>query len=135
MALVARGLAETREKAQALIVAGLVTVDGRRIDDGTPTADAGSIDAEDYAVLFALAELRAAQSEAADMEEVLEELRADNATFIVNLSWSSPHGYDQDGLIASGVMPLRRPTPRVSQTPSSGWTRMVAPGTVRTPDG
>ena len=38
----------------------LVTTDGRRIDEGTPMEDAASIDAEDYAVLFALAALRTA---------------------------------------------------------------------------
>lgn len=36
----------------------LVTVDGRLIDEETPMEDAGSIDAEDYAVLFALSALR-----------------------------------------------------------------------------
>lgn len=51
----------TTEEASTHIDADrLVTVDGRRIDEGTPTQDAGSIDAEDYAVLFALAALRAA---------------------------------------------------------------------------
>lgn len=51
----------TTEEASTHIDADrLVTVDGRRIDDGTPTQDAGSIDAEDYAVLFALAARRAA---------------------------------------------------------------------------
>lgn len=51
----------TTEEASPHIDADrLVTVDGRRIDEGTPTQDAGSIDAEDYAVLFALARLRAA---------------------------------------------------------------------------
>lgn len=37
----------------------LATVDGLRIDAGTPFEDAGAIDPEDYAVLFALAGLRA----------------------------------------------------------------------------
>ena len=37
----------------------LATVDGRSLDDGTPNEDAGSIDPEDYAVLFELARLRA----------------------------------------------------------------------------
>jgi hypothetical protein len=37
----------------------LVTVDGRTIDDGTPTEDAGTLDTEDYAVLFELDRLRA----------------------------------------------------------------------------
>lgn len=51
----------TTEEASTHIDADrLVTTDGLRIDDGTPMADAGSIDAEDYAVLFALAALRAA---------------------------------------------------------------------------
>ena len=37
LALVARGLAPTREKAQALILSGAVSVDGRRVDKaGTP---------------------------------------------------------------------------------------------------
>jgi DNA helicase-2/ATP-dependent DNA helicase PcrA len=39
----------------------LVTVDGRPIDAGTPLEDAGSVDAEDYAVLFELARRRAEQ--------------------------------------------------------------------------
>jgi energy-coupling factor transporter ATP-binding protein EcfA2 len=55
----------TTEEASPHIDADrLVTVDGRRIDEGTPTADAGSIDAEDYAVLFALAAVRAAPGSA-----------------------------------------------------------------------
>ncbi len=37
----------------------LAAVDGRRLDDGTPNEDAGSVDPEDYAVLFELARLRA----------------------------------------------------------------------------
>ncbi len=37
----------------------LETVDGRRIDEGTPMEDANSVDAEDYAVLFELERLRA----------------------------------------------------------------------------
>jgi len=36
-----------------------VAVDGRPLDEGTPLHDAGSIDAEDYAVLFELDRLRA----------------------------------------------------------------------------
>ena len=37
--LVARGLAESREKAQAMILAGRVEVDGQRVDKaGTPIA-------------------------------------------------------------------------------------------------
>jgi DNA helicase-2/ATP-dependent DNA helicase PcrA len=36
----------------------LVTVDGRAIDDGTPTEDAGTIDIEDVPVMFELARLR-----------------------------------------------------------------------------
>ncbi len=39
--------------------ANLISVDGRRLDDGTPNEDAGSVDPEDYAVLFELARLRA----------------------------------------------------------------------------
>ncbi len=39
--------------------AALATVDGRAIDDGTPTEDAESVDAEDHAVLFELERLRA----------------------------------------------------------------------------
>jgi DNA helicase-2/ATP-dependent DNA helicase PcrA len=39
--------------------ANLMSVDGRRLDDGTPNEDAGSIDPEDYAVMFELARLRA----------------------------------------------------------------------------
>lgn len=51
----------TTEEASTHIDADrLVTIDGLRIDEGTPTQDAGSIDAEDYAVLFALAALRTA---------------------------------------------------------------------------
>lgn len=38
----------------------LVTVDGQLIDEGTPLGDAGTLDPEDYPVLFALAALRAA---------------------------------------------------------------------------
>jgi DNA helicase-2/ATP-dependent DNA helicase PcrA len=38
----------------------LVTVDRRALDDGTATADAGTVDVEDYAVLFELDRLRAA---------------------------------------------------------------------------
>jgi DNA helicase IV len=37
----------------------LLTLDGRPIDDGTPTEDAGTLDSEDYAVLFELDRLRA----------------------------------------------------------------------------
>lgn len=37
----------------------LASVDGLRLDAGTPFEDAGSVDPEDYAVLFALAALRA----------------------------------------------------------------------------
>ncbi len=40
VALVARGLAPTREKAQALILAGLVEVDGRRADKAGAAVDA-----------------------------------------------------------------------------------------------
>src|SRR6185503_9138349 len=36
-------------------------VDGRPLDEGTPTQDAGSIDTEDYAVLFELDRLKAGQ--------------------------------------------------------------------------
>jgi DNA helicase II / ATP-dependent DNA helicase PcrA len=39
----------------------LRTVDGRPIDEGTPLGDAGSIDSEDYAVLFELDRLKAEQ--------------------------------------------------------------------------
>ena len=39
--------------------ARLATLDGRAIDDGTPTEDAWTIDVEDYAVLFELDRLRA----------------------------------------------------------------------------
>ena len=42
--LVARGLAATREKAQAMILAGVVSVDGRRIDKaGAPVDDSAEI--------------------------------------------------------------------------------------------
>jgi 23S rRNA (cytidine1920-2'-O)/16S rRNA (cytidine1409-2'-O)-methyltransferase len=42
--LVARGLAPTREKAQAMILAGLVEVEGRRVEKaGAPVADDASI--------------------------------------------------------------------------------------------
>ncbi|MBS1150387.1 MAG: helicase [Myxococcaceae bacterium] len=44
--------------------ANLTAVDGRRLDDGTPNEDAGSVDPEDYAVLFELARLRAVQQRA-----------------------------------------------------------------------
>ncbi|MEY2931917.1 MAG: hypothetical protein RL033_2666 [Pseudomonadota bacterium] len=39
----------------------LRTVDGRPIDEGTPLQDAGSVDSEDYAVLFELDRLKAEQ--------------------------------------------------------------------------
>jgi DNA helicase-2/ATP-dependent DNA helicase PcrA len=39
----------------------LRAVDGRPLDEGTPTQDAGSIDTEDYAVLFELDRMKAAQ--------------------------------------------------------------------------
>lgn len=56
----------TTEQACAHIDAErLVTIDGQSIDEGTPMQDAGSIDAEDYAVLFALSALRAAPGSAA----------------------------------------------------------------------
>ena len=43
--LVARGLAPTREKAQALILAGRVAVDGRRAEKaGMPVADDAAIE-------------------------------------------------------------------------------------------
>src|SRR5690242_9195195 len=42
--LVSRGLAPTRQKAQALILAGLVEVDGRRAEKaGSPTSDDAEI--------------------------------------------------------------------------------------------
>jgi len=43
----------------------LQAVDGRSIDEGTPTEDAETVDAEDYAVLFELERLRAGRSGAA----------------------------------------------------------------------
>lgn len=44
LALVARGLAPTREKAQALILSGAVSVDGRRVDKaGTPVDETAEI--------------------------------------------------------------------------------------------
>jgi ATP-dependent DNA helicase UvrD/PcrA len=39
----------------------LVAVDRRRLDEGTPDADAGTVDTEDYAVLFELDRMRAAR--------------------------------------------------------------------------
>jgi DNA helicase-2/ATP-dependent DNA helicase PcrA len=57
---------DTTEEAHRHVDADrLVTVDGLRIDAGTPFEDAGAIDPEDYAVLFALAELRATPGDAA----------------------------------------------------------------------
>ncbi|HEY3594912.1 MAG TPA: ATP-binding domain-containing protein [Polyangiaceae bacterium] len=52
---------ERAEKEYAHVVdrKRLVAVDGRSIDEGTPLEDAGTIDAEDYAVLFELDRLRA----------------------------------------------------------------------------
>lgn len=51
---------ETTERAHRHVDRdALVTVDGRRIDEGTPTEDADSVDPEDYAVLFELERLRA----------------------------------------------------------------------------
>lgn len=51
---------DSTEQAYAHVdKASLTTVDGRSIDDGTPTEDAYSIDAEDHAVMFELERLRA----------------------------------------------------------------------------
>jgi RecA/RadA recombinase len=51
---------ETTEQANAHVDADrLAAVDGLRIDAGTTFEDAGAVDPEDYAVLFALAALRA----------------------------------------------------------------------------
>jgi DNA helicase-2/ATP-dependent DNA helicase PcrA len=50
---------ETTEREHAHVDAErLVTVDGRTIDSGTPLEDAGTIDAEDYALLFELDRFR-----------------------------------------------------------------------------
>jgi hypothetical protein len=49
----------TEESSKHIDADRLVTVDGSRIDEGTPMEDAGSIDSEDHAVLFALSALRA----------------------------------------------------------------------------
>ncbi len=49
----------------------LRTVDGRPIDEGTPLQDAGSIDSEDYAVLFELDRMKAAQRERLPLEPPL----------------------------------------------------------------
>ena len=50
---------ETTERQHAHVDAErLATVDGRTIDSGTPLEDAGTIDAEDYALLFELDRLR-----------------------------------------------------------------------------
>lgn len=52
---------QTTEQAHAHVDADrLVATDGRLLDEGTPTADAGTVDVEDYAVLFELDRLRAA---------------------------------------------------------------------------
>jgi DNA helicase II / ATP-dependent DNA helicase PcrA len=52
---------ESSEHTHAHVRAdSLETVDGRRIDEGTPMEDANSIDVEDFAVLFQLERLRAA---------------------------------------------------------------------------
>ena len=52
----------TSEEAHAHVDrARLRAVDGRPLDEGTPWQDAGSIDAEDYAILFELDRLRAEQ--------------------------------------------------------------------------
>jgi DNA helicase IV len=54
---------KTTERAHAHVDADrLETVDGRRIDEGTPLGDAESIDAEDCAVLFELQRLRTGSS-------------------------------------------------------------------------
>lgn len=50
----------TEEASRHIDADRLVTTDGRRIDEGTPMEDAGSLDAEDYPVLFALSALRGA---------------------------------------------------------------------------
>jgi RecA/RadA recombinase len=51
--------ATTEEEYAHVDADRLKTVDERAIDEGTPTGDAGSVDAEDYAVLFELDRLRA----------------------------------------------------------------------------
>ncbi|MBI5549429.1 MAG: AAA family ATPase [Deltaproteobacteria bacterium] len=48
--------------------ARLETLDGRRLDDGTPTQDAGSVDAEDFAILFELDRLRAERRKVTPVE-------------------------------------------------------------------
>jgi hypothetical protein len=53
---------ETTEEAFAHVDADrLQTLDARAIDEGTPMGDAGTVDAEDYAVLFELDRQRAAR--------------------------------------------------------------------------
>ena len=55
----------TEQASRHIDAERLLAIDGQRIDAGTPMHDAGSIDAEDYPVLFALAALRAGRGESA----------------------------------------------------------------------
>ncbi len=50
-----------REHADLVDRKRMVAVDGRPLDEGTASANAGAVDAEDYAVLFELDRLRAAR--------------------------------------------------------------------------
>ncbi|MDP9148867.1 MAG: ATP-binding domain-containing protein, partial [Myxococcota bacterium] len=52
-------LTAERDHADVVDRQRLIAVDGRRLDEGTSTANAGAVDAEDYAVLFELDRLRA----------------------------------------------------------------------------
>ena len=53
-------LATTEEEYAGVAEERLRTVDGLSLDEGTPTGDVGTLDAEDYAVLFELDRRRAA---------------------------------------------------------------------------
>jgi hypothetical protein len=49
----------TEQEFKGAFIEALETIDGRAIDEGTATEDAGTIDVEDYAVLFELDRFRA----------------------------------------------------------------------------
>ncbi|HET9493052.1 MAG TPA: TlyA family RNA methyltransferase [Chloroflexia bacterium] len=71
VALVERGLAETRAKAQALIMAGDVLVDGRRVDKaGTPVSEGAAIEVKSGLPYVSRGGLKLAHAlEAFDLDE------------------------------------------------------------------
>jgi DNA helicase IV len=56
------GLTTERQYADVADQGRLIAIDGRAIDEGTATGNAGRVDVEDYAVLFELDRLRAARA-------------------------------------------------------------------------